>query len=157
MEDMMLTKRARLFIAVASVAVALGACSSTGSPSVTTSVASAAASAPAESTGVCADAAAVKSSLTDLKSLDLKTAGKAGLTAAIDKVDAAVTTLATSAKDTAGPQVEALQTAIATLETVLGNLASDASVAEKEADIRAAATGVEDAATALKTALTQCS
>ena len=59
-----MTKRALLLMAVASVAMIFGACSSTGSsPSAATSVPSAAASAPAADAGVCADAEAVKSSL----------------------------------------------------------------------------------------------
>ncbi len=98
----------------------------------------------------------MKSTLTDLKGLDLTSTSKAALTAAFAKVDAAVTTLANSAQATAGPQVAALQAAIATLKTAVDNLTSDASVAQKATDIRAGVSGVETAATALKTALTQC-
>jgi hypothetical protein len=153
-----MTKHGFRFTAVASLVMALAACNSTGSASsiAATSGPSTAASAPADGTGVCADAAAVKTSLTDLKALDLKTVGKAGLAAGIGKVDDAVTTLGNSAKAVAGPQVDALKSAIATLKSALDSLTSDASVAQKATDIRAAVSGVETAATALKAALTQC-
>lgn len=155
---MAIKKRALLPMAVAVTIAVLGACSSTGSPpSASTVVPSAASSGPVTGGAMCEDAAALRSDLADLKGLDLKAVGKDGLTAAIGKVEASITTLATSAKDVAGPQVEALTTALASLKTALGNVTSDASVAEKSADIQAAVGEVEVAATALKSALTQCS
>ncbi len=155
---MAIFRRAVPPIAIGILAAVLAACSATGTAPSVAPGASAASTAPAASGGgVCEDVTAVRTALTDLKGLDLKTAGKAGLTTAIDKVDASITTLTSSAKDAAGPQVDALKASIATLKAALQNLTSDASVVEKASDIRAATTGVEDAATALKAALTQCS
>jgi hypothetical protein len=74
----------------------------------------------------------------------------------VEEVETAVSTLAASAKETAGPEVEALQTALATLKSAIAGLSGDASVIEKAADIKGAVTGVETAASALKTALKQC-
>ena len=94
--------------------------------------------------------------MTELRELDVIAVGKNGLTAAIAAVEAAVTQLATSAGDAAGTEVEALRTAVANGKTVIESLSGDASVADKAADIRAAATDIETAATALRAALTQC-
>jgi hypothetical protein len=158
-EDIMATpKRALVGIVIAVAMIAVGACSATGSPpSAAVSGAPAQSSASAGAADVCADATAVETALKDLKDLDFKTVGTAGLTAGMDKVRSSITTLASSAKDAAGPEVQALTGALDTLRTAIENLTTDASVAEKAADIRAAATGVETAAKALKAALTQCS
>ena len=151
-------KRALVSIVMAVAVMALAACSSTGSaPSAAVSNAPVGPSTSAGTADVCADVAAVETSLKDLKDLDFKTVGTAGLTAGIEKVQASITTLAASAKDAAGPEVQGLTAALATLRTAIENLTTDASVAEKATDIRAAATGVETAAKALKAALTQCS
>ena len=105
---------------------------------------------------MCADAAAVETSLAALKAVDLKTSGKAGVTAAIDTVQSSVSTLASSAKAEAGPEADALTTSITALRTTIDGLSSDASVAEKAADIRTAVDGVQTSATALRAKLTQC-
>ena len=150
--------RARPIVLVLGALLALGACSG-GTTSSASSAASAAPTASAEgsaATGVCADAAAVKSSLADLQNLDLMSTGKEGLTSAFDEVEASVSTLATSAKEAAGPEVDALKTALATLKTAVGDLSSDAGVIEKATEIKGAVSGVETAATALKAALKQC-
>ena len=102
--------QAFLTMALAVVVIAIGACTSTASsPSAAVSVAPAPSSAASAAAGVCADAAAVKSAVTDLKGMDLKTAGKAGLTTAVETVQSSATTLATSAKDAAGPEAAALR------------------------------------------------
>ena len=106
---------------------------------------------------VCADATAVESAVTDLKGLDLKSVGKSGLTAAIETLETSATALAASAKETAGPEAQALSTAVAALRTTVDGLTSDASVAEKATDVQTAVTGVESSAQALKAKLTQCS
>ena len=150
--------QALLTVALALGVVTIGACNSTASlPSAAASVAPASDGAASAEAGVCADAAAVETSLAALKAVDLQTAGKAGVTAAIESVQSSVTTLATSARAEAGPEADALTTAITTLRTTIDGLSSDASVSEKAADIRAAVDGVQTAATALRAKLTACS
>ncbi len=86
--------------------------------------------------GVCADADAVRTGLTDLKAVDLKTIGLEGLKTELAGVEASIATLASSAKDTAGPEADALQQAITGLKAAVAGLSGDAGVVEKAADIQ---------------------
>ena len=149
----MVPKRAFLLGAVASAAVALGACTP-GSPSVSPTTPLVTATPLAAD--VCADAAAVRTAVTDLKELDVIAVGKDGLTASIAAVEAAVTQLATSASDVAVPEVEALRTAVANGKAVVDSLSGDASIADKQPTSGQLLPISREAATALRTTLTQC-
>ncbi len=87
--------------------------------------------------GVCADADAVRTGLTDLKAVDLKTIGLEGLKTELAGVEASIATLTG-------------------LKAAVAGLSGDAGVVGKAADIQTAVATVEGAATTLKSALTQC-
>ena len=75
----------------------------------------------------------------------------------MDAVKAAVETLVASAGASVSTQATALKSALDNLGTVVGGLTTDASVADKAADIQTAVAGVKTAATDLRAALPGCS
>jgi hypothetical protein len=89
-----------------------GAASTTTMASTTTAAASQA----------CADAAALKASVADLDQLDPAQAGKAGIQAALDKVQTNLATLKTSARSQWGSQITELDSAVGALKTTIAGI-----------------------------------
>jgi hypothetical protein len=151
----------RIALVLASIAIlVISACSGSASPGASSAPAGTSAPAGASawtgSDAVCADAAAVKSSVAALKDLDLTAVGTNGLSAAVTAIETAVTGLSNSAGTTATAEREALKTSLASLKTAVSGLTSDASVKEKATELRTAIAGVETAATALQAAMPGC-
>ena len=70
----------------------------------------------------CADAAALKASVAELDQLDPPQAGKAGIQAALDKVQANLAALKASARSEWGSQLTELDGAVQALKTTLGGV-----------------------------------
>jgi hypothetical protein len=70
----------------------------------------------------CADAAALKASVAELDQLDPPQAGKAGIQAALDKVQANLAALKASARSQWGSQLTELDGAVQALKTTLGGV-----------------------------------
>jgi hypothetical protein len=117
---------------------------------------SAASAAPGSNATACEDLAAFRTSVDELRALDLASLASDGVTAAVADVESAASSLAASAKAEAGPEVEALETAILGLKFAVVNLSSEETLVQKRAEIKAAVDGVDQATTALTTALTAC-
>jgi hypothetical protein len=105
------------------------ACGSSGdnpsgaaAPATTTTAASGTTAAAPQA---CADAAALKASMADLDQLDPPTAGKAGIQAALDKVQANLASLRGSATGQWSSQLTNLDGAVAALKTTIAGISSD--------------------------------
>jgi hypothetical protein len=114
--------RASLAIVLALVAVTvLGCGSGSGSPSPSLSQT---ASSSASNSAMCAAAANLRSSLTALTQVDLRSTGTTGLQAAVANVQSAAQQLKTAASATYGSDVDALTSSLTTLSqtvTALGD------------------------------------
>jgi len=73
----------------------------------------------------CADAAALKASVAELDQLDPPSAGKAGIQAALDKVQANLAALRGSATAQWGSQLTELDGAVAALKTTIAGITGD--------------------------------
>jgi hypothetical protein len=73
----------------------------------------------------CADAAALKASMAELDQLDPPSAGKAGIQAALDKVQANLASLRGSATGQWGSQLTELDGAVAALKTTIAGISGD--------------------------------
>jgi hypothetical protein len=104
------------------------ACGSSGdnppaaAPATTTTAASGTTAAAPQA---CADAAALKASMAELDQLDPPTAGKAGIQAALDKVQANLAALKTSANSQWSSQLTNLDGAVAALKTTIAGISGD--------------------------------
>jgi hypothetical protein len=76
----------------------------------------------------CADAAALKASMAELDQLDPPSAGKAGIQAALDKVQANLAALRGSATGQWGSQLTELDGAVQALKTTIAGITSDSLV-----------------------------
>ncbi len=94
---------------------------------------------------VCAAAAELKASLTDLRNSNVLETGTSGLQANVDAVKDDVRSLANSAGDTIRPSVDALRSALGDLETAIRNV-----VANGVSPVQAAAQRTSDAAAQLQ-------
>jgi hypothetical protein len=107
------------------------ACGSSGdNPSgaatpTTTTTTTAASGTTAATPQACADAAALKASMADLDQLDPPTAGKAGILAALDKVQANLASLRGSATGQWGSQITELDGAVQALKTTIAGISGD--------------------------------
>jgi hypothetical protein len=114
---------ARLLLCVLVWLVA-AACGSSGddtggaAPATTT----AASGTTAAATQACADAAALKASVAELDQLDPAQAGKAGIQAALDKVQANLAALRGSATSQWGSQLTELDGAVQALKTTIAGI-----------------------------------
>jgi hypothetical protein len=115
-------------------------------PAATTTAASGttAAAAPA-----CADAAALKASMAELDQLDPPAAGKAGIQAALDKVQANLAALRGSATAQWGSQLTDLDGAVAALKTTIAGITGD-NLASELPTIVSDLKGIDTAWTALQ-------
>jgi hypothetical protein len=118
---------ARLLL-LAMVWLLAAACGSSGddTPAAAPATTTTAASGPtAAAPQACADAAALKASMADLDQLDPPTAGKAGIQAALDKVQANLASLRGSATGQWSSQLTNLDGAVAALKTTIAGITSD--------------------------------
>ena len=79
---------------------------------------------PTGSEQFCADYDAFKSSIEDLKNVDIVKSGTSGLQAAVDKVTTSLQSLRTSAAGEAKDQIQAVEDSIKDLETAINNVSS---------------------------------
>ena len=113
--------RLLLLVLVSLVAAACGGSGNdTGgaAPATTTT----AATSTTAASQACADAAALKASMAELDQLDPPQAGKAGIQAALDKVQANLATLRGSDRSQWGSQLSELDGAVQALKTTLGGV-----------------------------------
>ena len=100
----------------------------TGGAAPATATTTAASATTAAASQACADAAALKASMAELDQLDPAQAGKAGIQAALDKVQANLAALKASARSQWGSQLTDLDGAVQALKTTIagvdGNLLS---------------------------------
>jgi hypothetical protein len=109
-----------LFVLVGLVATACGdSGNDTGGAPATTSTAATSTTAASQA---CADAAALKASVAELDQLDPRQAGKAGIQAALDKVQANLAALKASARSQWGSQLTELDGAVQALKTTIGGV-----------------------------------
>jgi hypothetical protein len=79
---------------------------------------------PTGSEQLCADYDSFKSSIDDLKNVDIVKAGTSGLQAAVDKVKTSLQSLRTSAADEAQGEIKAVEDSLEDLETAISNVSS---------------------------------
>jgi hypothetical protein len=129
---------ATLVAFVLCAAIALGACSGDDdeSTSPTTSA-------------LCKNVDALKSSVQELKNVDIVQNGVSSLRSALDDVQSDATALADAAKDDFKPQVDALQQALSTFGTAVRNVRDNGLTPVQDAAqaVQTAATNLEDAIT----------
>jgi hypothetical protein len=116
--------RLLLFVLVCLVAAACGDSgndTSGASPAMTTT----AATSTTAASQACADAAALKASVAELDQLDPAEAGKAGIQAALDKVQANLAALRGSATGQWGSQITELDGAVQALKTTVSGIDGD--------------------------------
>ena len=113
--------RLLLLVMVGLVAAACGGSGddSSGAAPTTTTAASGTTAAASQA---CADAAALKASMAELDQLDPAEAGKAGIQAALDKVQANLAALRGSATGQWGSQLTELDGAVQALKTTIAGL-----------------------------------
>jgi hypothetical protein len=96
-------------------------------PAATTTTASGTTAAASQA---CADAAALKASVAELDQLDPPSAGKAGIQAALDKVQANLAALRGSATGQWGSQITELDGAVEALKTTITGISGDSLVSD---------------------------
>jgi hypothetical protein len=116
--------RLLLFVLVCLVAAACGGSGEDISGAVPTTTTTTTGTTAAASQA-CADAAALKASVAELDQLDPPQAGKAGIQAALDKVQADLAALRGSATGQWGGQLTELDGAVQALKTTLGGVDGD--------------------------------
>jgi uncharacterized protein YukE len=102
----------------------------------------------------CAAADKLKTSLTELRSVDVVSGGLPAIQAALTKVQNDLTELQKAAKSDFGPEVTQMRTALTTLQTALRNAASDLNTTTITT-VAAAVGGVISAYTALEQSVTR--
>ena len=123
---------ARLLL-LAMVCLVAAACGGSGddtsgaAPATTTTAASGTTAAAPQA---CADAAALKASMAELDQLDPPSAGKAGIQAALDKVQANLASLRGSATVQWGSQITELDGAVEALKTTIAGISGDSLVSD---------------------------
>ena len=116
--------RLLLLVMVGLVAAACGGSSDNtgGAAPTTTTTTTAASGTTAAASQACADAAALKASMAELDQLDPAQAGKAGIQAALDKVQANLAALRGSATGQWGSQLTELDGAVQALKTTIAGI-----------------------------------
>ena len=125
--------------------------SSGAAPATTTTAVSGTTAAASQA---CADAAALKASMAELDQIDPPSAGKAGIQAALDKVQANLAALRGSATGQWGSQLTALDGAVQGLKTTIAGISGD-SLASDLPTIVADLKGIDTAWTALQQQIDQ--
>jgi hypothetical protein len=98
---------------------------SSGAAPATTTTTTAASGTTAAASQACADAAALKASMAELDQLDPPSAGKAGIQAALDKVQANLASLRGSATGQWGSQLTEMDGAVQALRTTIAGIDGD--------------------------------
>jgi hypothetical protein len=135
------------FVLVCALLVACGDDSSSSSSSAATTGASAQVTAtggtasPTGSEQLCADYDAFKSSIEDLKNVDIVKSGTSGLQAAVDKVKTNLQALRTSAAGEAKDQIQAVEDSLEELETAISNVGSGGEAAVVTAAAKVVSSG----------------
>jgi hypothetical protein len=116
--------RLLLLAVVGLVAAACGSSGNTtsGAPPASTTTTTTAGGTTAAASQACADAAALKASVDELDQLDPAQAGKAGIQAALDKVNANLAALRGSATGQWGSQITELNAAVEALKTTIAGV-----------------------------------
>ena len=127
---------------------------SSGAAPATTTTTTAASGTTAAASQACADAAALKASMAELDQLDPPSAGKAGIQAALDKVQANLAALRGSATAQWGSQLTDLEGAVASLKTTIAGITGD-NLASELPTIVSDLKGLDTAWTALQQQIDQ--
>jgi hypothetical protein len=114
-----------LLLALVAMAAACGSSGDDNSGAAPATTTTAASTSTAAASQACADAAALKASVAELDQLDPAQAGKAGIQAALDKVQANLAALKTSARSQWSSQLTELDGAVASLKTTIAGLDGD--------------------------------
>jgi hypothetical protein len=117
--------RLLLLAMVCLVAACGGSGDDTSGAAPTTTTTTAASGTTAAAPQACADAAALKASMAELDQLDPPSAGKAGIQAALDKVQANLASLRGSATGQWGSQITELDGAVQALKTTIAGISGD--------------------------------
>ena len=113
---------------LAVICMVVAACGGSGdgtggaAPATTTTAASGTTTAASQA---CADAAALKASMAELDGIDPPSAGKAGIQAALDKVQANLASLRGSATGQWGSQLTELDGTVGALKTTIAGISGD--------------------------------
>ena len=99
-------------------------------PAATTTTTTTASGTTAAASQACADAAALKASVAELDQLDPPSAGKAGIQAALDKVQANLAALRGSATGQWGSRITELDGAVEALKTTITGISGDSLVSD---------------------------
>jgi hypothetical protein len=122
----------RLALAVCGLALLAGcgsgSASSSSSPSAAASATSSSAAPSPSDSALCADAAALRSSLDQLRHVSVQPGAVSQITADLNNVKAALTTLVTSAHGQFQAQTSALSAALDTLKTAVSSLGASPGV-----------------------------
>ena len=117
------------FLLLAMICLVAAACGGSGDDSsgaapttTTTTTTTAASGTTAAASQACADAAALKATMAELDQLDPAQAGKAGIQAALDKVQANLAALRGSATGQWGSQITELDGAVQALKTTIAGI-----------------------------------
>jgi len=105
-----------------------GSTSSSTSPSAAASATSSSAAASPSGSGLCADAAALRSSLDQLRRVNVQPGAVSQITANLNNVKSALTTLVTDARGRFQAQSSALSAALDTLKTAVSSLGASPGV-----------------------------
>jgi hypothetical protein len=128
LEDSMRAPIPAKLLLLAMVCLVAAACGGSGgdtggaAPATTTTAASGTTAAASQA---CADAAALKASMAELDGIDPASAGKAGIQAALDKVQANLAALRGSATGQWGSQLTELDGAVQALKTTIAGISGD--------------------------------
>jgi len=114
-----------LLLALVAIAAACGSSGDDNSGAAPATTTTAASTSTAAASQACADAATLKASVAELDQLDPAQAGKAGIQAALDKVQANLAALKTSARSQWSSQLTELDGAVASLKTTIAGLDGD--------------------------------
>jgi hypothetical protein len=113
---------------VAMTCLVLAACGDSGNdtgtaaPATTSATTTTTSGTTTTATQACADAAALKASVSELDQLDPRAAGKAGIQAALDKVTTNLAALKTSGRSQWSSQIAALDSAVGALKTTIAGI-----------------------------------
>jgi hypothetical protein len=122
--------RLLLLAMVCLVAAACGGSDDNTSGAAPTTTTAAASGTTAAASQACADAASLKASMAELDQLDPPSAGKAGIQAALDKVQANLAALRGSATGQWGSQITELDGAVEALKTTIAGISGDSLVSD---------------------------
>ena len=117
--------RLLLFVLVWLVAAACGDSGNDPSGAAPATTTTTAATSTTAASQACADAAALRASMAQLDQLDPAAAGKAGIQAALDKVQADLAALRGSATGQWGSQITELDEAVQALKTTIAGVDGD--------------------------------